>query len=231
MLAIVSSDKDYLSDMLEKVENKKEQSPFKTEIYKCIYKEHNFIVMSLGYGKVNISSSLRYLCDKYNIKAVITVGTAGSITDNIDIFSAVIPSSSLQFDVDFMPLGYTAAQIPNLSKAVYKTNEDLSDCLKKASSICGVSYTDALIATSDMFVSNYNLASSIRREYNAGSVDCESGSVGEFCYINDISYAVVKVISNFANNNAVKQYNLYDKESSKIAQRIIYKFLKEFYEA
>ena len=70
-----------------------------------------------------------------------------------------------------------------------------------------------------------------RKEYSAGAVDCESGCIGEFSYINDISYACVKVVSNFANNNGIKQYNLYDEESSRSCQRIVYKFLKEFYEA
>ena len=109
--------------------------------------------------------------------------------------------------------------------------EDLNGCLKRASNICGVDYTDLPIATSDMFASNYNLSNSIRREYNAACVDCETGSVGEYCFINDISYAAVKVIANFANNNAIKQHNLYNEESSNICQRIIYKFLKEFYDA
>ena len=107
----------------------------------------------------------------------------------------------------------------------------LNDCLKRASNTSGVSYSNDLIATSDMFVSNYSLASSIRREYNALAVDCECGSVGEFCFVNNISYACIKVVSNFANNNGIKQFNLYDDESSKISQRITYKFLKEFYEA
>ena len=231
MLAIVSSNKKYFGGLLEKVDGKIEDNNSKHEIYKCKYKGHNFVIMSLGYGKVNIGSSLNYLCNKYNIKAIIVVGTAGSIIDSCNIFSAVIPNYSLQYDVDFMPLGYNSAQIPKLSKSVYETNEDLNGCLKRACNICGVDYTNLPIATSDMFASNYNLSNSIRREYNAACVDCETGSIGEYCFINDISYAALKVISNFANNNAIKQHNLYNEESSNICERIIYKFLKEFYDA
>lgn len=231
MLAIVTSDRNYVSDILEKLKYSKETSPNKTEVYKCNYKEHEFIIMVMGYGKVNIGSSLRFICEKYPIKVILAIGTAGSVSDTNDIFSAVIPYSTLEFDVDFMPNGYGSAVIPKLEKGFYKTNEDLVECLQRASSMCGTNYSNDLIATSDMFVSNYNLSNSIRREYNAGAVDCECGSVGEFCYINDIPYACVKVISNFANNNGIKQYDLYDDESSRVSQRITYKFLKEFYEA
>lgn len=231
MLAIVASDRCYVNDLLEKLTYSKEESPNKSELYKCNYKDHKFIILVSGYGKVNIGSSIRYLCFKYPIKAILSIGTCGSITDSNGIFSAVIPTSCLEFDVDFMPLGYLPGQIPKIEKALYKTNDDLVECLKKASNISGVSYSNDLMATSDMFVSNYNLSSSIRREFNAGAVDCESGSVGQFCFINEIPYASVKVVSNFANNNGIKQYNLYDDEACRISQRITYKFLKEFYEA
>ncbi len=231
MLAIVTSDKCYVSYLLEKLNYSKETSPNMSEVYKCNYKGHEFLILTSGYGKVNIGSSLRFICDNYNVKAILVMGTAGSITDMNDIFSAVIPRSCLQFDVDFMPNGYGAGQIPKVDKALYKTDDDLVGCLQRSCNSVGVSYSNDLIATSDMFVTNYNLSNSIRREYNAGAVDCESGSVGEFCHINSISYACVKVISNFSNNNGIKQYNLYDEESSRILQRITYKFIKEFYEA
>ncbi len=231
MLAIVTSDRCYASDILEKLNYSKETSPNKTEVYKCIYKEHEFIIMVMGYGKVNIGSSLRFICEKYPIKVILAIGTAGSVSDTNDIFSAIIPYSTIEFDVDFMPNGYGSAVIPKLDKGFYKTNEDLVECLQRASNMCGTNYSNDLIASSDMFVTNYNLSNSIRREYNAGAVDCECGSVGEFCYVNDIPYACIKIVSNFANNNGIKQYDLYDDESSRILQRITYKFLKEFYEA
>ena len=231
MLALVASDRCYISDILERINHIKEDSPNKSEVYKCNYKEHEFIILVSGYGKVNIGSSLRYICDKYPVKVILAIGTAGSITDTNDIFSAIIPNTCLEFDVDFMPNGYGAGQIPKLDKALYKTNDDLVECLIRACNISGSNYSNDIIATSDMFVSNYNLSASIKREYNAGAVDCESGSIGQFCFVNNIPYACIKVISNFANKNSVKQYNLYDEESSRMVQRITYKFLKEFYEA
>ncbi len=231
MLAIVSPSKYYVNDLLEKLNYTKEISPNKSELYKCFYKEHEFIILVTGYAKVNQASNLRYLCDNYNVKAIVLAGTCGSIKDGNDIFSAIIPSSTLQFDVDFMPNGYLAGQIPNIDKVLYKVDDDLKECLIRSACLCGVNYSDDIIASSDMFVANYNLANSIRREYNSGAVDCEAGSLGEFCYVNNISYACIKVVSNFANNNSIKQCNLYDDESSRICQRIINKFLKEFYEA
>ena len=81
-----------------------------------------------------------------------------------------------------------------------------------------------------MFVCNNNLANSIRREYNAGAVDVESGVVGQFAYQNKIPYVGVKVISNFAYNNAIRQYNLYEEEAILTSQKIAGKFIKNYYD-
>lgn len=230
MLAIVSSDKKYINNILEKISYEKVESPNKAEIFKCNYQNHEFIIASLGYGKVNIGSNLRYICDKYNIKVILCIGTAGSIYEKVDIFSSIISTKTLQFDVDFIPNGYLSSVIPKLESGVYNANDDINECLKRASSKCGVNYICDLIATSDMFVSNNNLASSIKKGYNAKAVDCESGSVGEYAFVNNIPYSCIKVISNYAYNGGIRQYNLYDNEASNILQKIVHKFLKEFYE-
>ena len=229
MLAIVTPDKKYINNLLDKLIYTKKESPVKTGVYKCKYSEHDFVIMETGYGKVNIGSSLRYICEKYNIGAILCIGTCGSINDLNDIFTAVVPNSCLQFDVDFILNGYIPGQIPNISKAVYNTNNDINNLLVTVCNKCDINYSNNIIASSDMFVSNYSLANSIRMEYNACAVDCESGSVGEYAYVNNIPYSCIKVISNYANNNGIKQYNLYDLDSSIITQRIVYKFLNEFY--
>ena len=88
MLAITTSDSCYVNNLLQKLDNVKEKSPNKTEIYKCNYKEHTFIIMVTGYGKINQGSSLRYLCDNYPVKVILSIGTAGSITNENEIFYA-----------------------------------------------------------------------------------------------------------------------------------------------
>lgn len=230
MLLIVSSNEKYVSNILEKITYKeKEITPNMSKVYECNYNDHKFMILATGYGKVNIGSSLRYVVDKYNITVILCIGTAGSISDSNKIFNAIIPISTMQFDVDFTPNGYSAMQIPLLDNYEYKTNEDINNLLIE---ICNLycNYSVDSIASSDMFVSNYRLSNSIRLECNAGVVDTESGSVGEFSYINNIPYSCIKIISNYANNNAIKQYKSYNNESNDMCQKIVYEFIKKFYD-
>ncbi|MCI5733457.1 MAG: 5'-methylthioadenosine/S-adenosylhomocysteine nucleosidase [Tenericutes bacterium] len=230
MLALVASEKKYVSNLLDKFNYKKEYSKNCITVYKCDYKNHEFLIVTTGYGKINIGSSLMYLLCNYDIRVLVSVGTAGSISNNNDIFSCIIPNNTLQFDVDFMPNGYKEAMIPLLDNSLYKANDDLVLCANEACMKCMVNYSNDIITSSDMYVSNNSLANSIRSSYNAGAVDCESACVGEFSYINKIAYVSIKVVSNYANNNGIKQYNLYDDEASVIDQKIVYRFIQNYYE-
>ncbi len=230
MLGIIAPEKSYVEELLKNFNYEKIDSVLGTELFACKYNNHKFYVMTTGYGKVNIGSNLRYLFDKYKIKVLLQIGTAGSVDDKNEIFNVVIANNVLQFDVDFMPLGYSPAQLPLLKTGVFQANYDLVECLNEVCRKSGVNYTNDLIASSDMYVCNARLANSIRREYNAGAVDCECGCVGQFCYQNNIAFAGIKVISNFANNNSVRQYNTYDDAASKLVQKLTTLFIKDYYE-
>ena len=47
---------------------------------------------------------------------------------------------------------------------------------------------------------------------------------------NHVFMMILSEIANYANNNGIKQYNLYDDEASNISQRIAHKFIKKYYE-
>lgn len=230
MLALVSSDIKYFKDVLSKIRHKKIISPNKTELYECYYNDHKFIIMATGYGKVNIASSLRYLTLKYNVKLVVSCGLAGSVVRNCEVLSCTVPSGTCQFDVDFSCYNIPPGQIPYVDKYIYKTNKDVNNYIIKICNEYFIKSNNYLLSSSDMFVCNQRLSNSIRNLYNASSVDTESGVIGEYCYINNISYSCIKIISCYANNYSYKQHIKNKDNCIEILQKITYKFIKRFYE-
>ena len=229
MLAIVSSNEKYIKDLVKKFDSEIASSPEKTKLYKCKYEEHDFLLMSTGIGKVNISSSLRYICDFYKINLILVIGTSGCICNCHNILDASIPKYSMQFDADFSSLGYKSSFIPKVNSCTFKTNNDINSCLKNICSKKGIKYSVMPVSSSDTFVSNYRLARTIFKNYNCSAVDCETGIIGEYCYINKIEYAALKIFSNYANNNAFNDYNLYNDDALGMCQDIVYDFIKRFY--
>lgn len=230
MLAIVAPENKYISELLEKFSYEKVEQKNNLNVYNVNYENHKFLILTTGYGKVCVSSNLMYAINNYKINAILLIGTTGSINENCNIFDVVVPKLSLQFDVDFCPNGYDPGQIPLVDSALYYTNDDLNNCIKEVCDNTKYNYFDDIIASSDMFVCNYRLSRSIKTEYDASFVDVESGVVGQFCHLNNIPYSSIKVTSNYANNNGLRQYNSYDDRASVIAQNIAYEFVSKFFE-
>lgn len=228
MLLIVAKEDKYISSLLEKINNAKETKN-NINIYNCTYNEHIFLIATTNYGKVNVSASLSYIINKYKISVITYIGTCQSISNNLDILSAVIYKASVQYDIDYCPLGIKSGMLPLMKKEEFLTNNDLSECIKEICEKYNINYNTDLIASADMFVSNNNLARSIKTCYNASSIDDCSGTIGQIAYLNNIAYVGICVVSNYANFNAVKLYNTYEDEAVSICQKIVYKFIKEYY--
>lgn len=229
MLAICTTDKCYVNDLLNSFKYVKDKNCSLYSVYKCLYNSHEFLIVVTGYGKVNIGSSLMYIRENYKIGCIISIGTCGCVVQNKNLFDIVIPNGTIQYDVDFLLRNCMVSKIPNVKKNKYITNSDLNNCLKSSCLLLNENYLNEAIASADMYVYNKYLARSIKRSFNIDVVDVDSGCVGEFCYLNNIAYSCIKVISYNAFYITIKKYNYYDSKASNKCQRIVYKFIKEFY--
>ena len=67
MLLIVAKEDRYINNLLEKINNTKETVK-NINIYNCTYMDHNFLITTTNYGKVNVSSALSYIINKYKVR-------------------------------------------------------------------------------------------------------------------------------------------------------------------
>ncbi len=224
MITILVPEISYVEYILSKCNYEKCEIG-KCEAYECLFKNQKFLILVTGYGKVNIASAIIHLVHKHECVKLVQIGTAGSINGCLHILDASISKSALQFDVDFTTLGYPSFTLPKEGKSLFNADKELIYKLKKACEIENVNYGVGVVGTSDSFVANTCTANNLNSKYGIETIDCECGSVGQIAYNLCIPFAGIKVISNFANNNAANQYRLYDEEAILICQKIILTFL------
>lgn len=224
MLVVVASDLCDAEYILSKVCYKKWDD---YEIYSCEFCGNEFILVITGYGKVNIGMMLEYVSNNIDISSILQIGTAGSL-NKCNILDAFVVDKSLDWDIDFTKLGYNIGTLPNSNKSIYNSNLFLKRCAIK--SICDFDkkYKCGIIASADTFVASQNLFCYIKKNFCADAVDTETGSTAQFCYNKKIPFVGIKVISNFANENAPKQFYLYNEEASSLCQKIALNFIENF---
>lgn len=215
MILVMASDFDNLEDDLSGFLRTGKEYANETVIYMTCVNNQPVIFANGGETKVNLSRSLANIKTIYPVTSVIGIGNGASLNQekgNVgDIF---LCESSLQYDVNFMPLGHAQGVVPELSKAIFNSSSELTDTAKTACNIKGLDCMCGKAISADRFVAFTIDSKQLKDEFNADFIDTESGTLGELAYICKIPFAIIKGISNFADDNAVIDYREYKNKAN-----------------
>ncbi|MFP4363128.1 MAG: 5'-methylthioadenosine/S-adenosylhomocysteine nucleosidase, partial [Spirochaetia bacterium] len=70
------------------------------------------VIAATGVGKVLAALAAQYLIDCYNPEAVIMLGAAGGLRQNMNIGDIIIATDCLQYDFDATAFGFKIGEIP-----------------------------------------------------------------------------------------------------------------------
>ncbi|MDQ2088205.1 5'-methylthioadenosine/adenosylhomocysteine nucleosidase [Herbivorax sp. ANBcel31] len=167
-----------------------------TKFYHIVIGKQDVILAKSGAGKVNASMTVTKIIEKYNLKYIINTGIAGGI-GSLKIGSLVIGDSAVYFDVNMSSHRhkYKYGQVRELPLE-FKANRDLVAKLYKYCDDKSVISYIGTIATGDHFVNNLECLKNIIEEIpNITAVDMESAAIAHVCSLNNIPFALIRVIS------------------------------------
>lgn len=188
-------------------------------------------VILVGAGKVNVASGLMYALVKLCIKKVIVVGNAASLNEEeYPIGSVAIATGSLEWDVNYINLGYPANVVPGNTVSIYPTDSTLFKEAVDASNGLGYQTFSGLFASGDTFVASTAQADQIETATGADFLDVETGVVGQIAFEYNIPYISVKGISNYATDTALADYNANKETANNLANRVVLNMLESLNE-
>ena len=154
-------------------------------------------VVKCGVGKVNAALCAQTAVLHYRPDAIINVGVAGGLGTGIVTGHVVIADDTIQYDFDLTAIGeedglpFSCDQ--NLARALY---DSACSVLPKERVSLG------RIATADRFVGDSETAAHIRDHYKALACEMEGGAVAQVCAQNGVPCAVLRAISDNANEHS-----------------------------
>ncbi len=185
------------------------------------------VVVLCGVGKVHAAMCTQTMIIKYNPKFIINIGVAGGIGENINIGDIVIADSVLQHDFDVSPFrpkgeisGLDITNIPcssYLNNKIYNSIKELSD----------YSVHIGPIMTGDQFINSSDTLEMLNCQFHGIACEMEGGSIGQVCYVNKIEFAVIRIISDKANDTSHVDFSQFVKYSSKLCFKLIIELLKQ----
>ena len=179
----------------------------------------NIILVKCGVGKVNAARTTQILTDKFNVKSIINVGSAGGLNNNLEIGDIVIAKELVQHDFDITPFGHEKGYITDTGK-FFKCDEKLINIFKNVK-IEGIKITTGIIASGDIFCADVYMKEKIRDKFNADCCEMEGAAIAQVCYLNKIPFLVIRAISDIPNGKNHIEFDKFIKLASKNCAKII----------
>jgi len=184
------------------------------------------------WGKVAAAATAAQLISTYGADRMLFSGVAGGLHSGSAIGDVVVGSELLQHDMDASPL-YPRYEIPLLGKGLFSTDPQLSARLTSAARaflahdlassvaqselsafrIQAPKVIGGLIASGDRFFASAAEVAALRQRLPAAvCVEMEGAAVAQVCDEYSIPFAIVRTISDSADESAVHDFPRFSRE-------------------
>lgn len=168
----------------------------------------SIIAMKCGIGKVNAAIGTMTLIDHFSPDLIINTGVAGGTGGNAGVLDIVVGTRIAYHDVWCGPGTQwgDAAGCPRFFHTADAVNS--LPCLHEGDTV-----KHGLVASGDVFVSDPAVLQHIRSLYpDVDAVDMESAAIAQVCYLRDVPFACMRVISDTpgTDDNIAQYQNFWD---------------------
>ena len=189
----------------------------------------NEIVLSIcGMGKVCAAMCAQTMIIKYSPDIILNTGIAGGLTSELGVGDFAVSTALVQHDIDLYdldktPLGYH----PSLHIVEFPADILTVDRVEKIFSSLGVKVKRGVIASGDQFISKTEMKEKLAREFGAIACEMEGGAVAQVCYMNKVPFAVIRSISDGADESSLSDYYTFKMFAAAKSSELVIKFLEE----
>jgi adenosylhomocysteine nucleosidase len=159
-----------------------------------------------GIGKVAAAITATLLIDHYQVERMLFIGVAGGLGEGVKVGDVVVADALLQHDMDASPL-FPRHEVPLTGLSRFPANASFSDAVARGARTA-MSGSDArvhrgLIVSGDRFVSTAAESRALREALpDALAVEMEGAAVAQVCHAFGTPLAVVRSISDRADDTA-----------------------------
>ncbi len=185
------------------------------------------VIVRSGIGKVNAGICTQILADRFGVDRLINTGIAGSLDAKIDIGDIVISTDALHHDMDATEFGYPVGQVPRMETLSFPADEELVKKAVKASEKVNpdIHTFTGRIASGDQFIASREVKEKIIQNFHPLCVEMEGAGIAHAASLNQISYVIIRAISDKADNSAHVDYPTFERQAIAHSVRLVKELL------
>lgn len=225
---IIVAMKEELEEILKVMNDITKKEIYNIQYFEGSINKTDIVIVEAGVGKVNAARVTQILIDKLEVKEIINVGSAGALDNELNIGDIVIADKLVQHDFDITAFNHNKGYITGVGEYI-KTDKILIEKFKNsADKIENRNYKIKVgtIASGDIFCTDTKMKDKIRDKFNADCVEMEGAAIAQVCYLDKISFIVIRSISDTPNGNNAIVFDKFVKLASKRCSEILLNFFK-----
>lgn len=220
-LALVSALPEELQAVLDLLPDEQRVIAGKRVFWQGHLHGQTVVAVLSGIGKVAAANTATLLAGRFGVSAIVMTGVAGGLGPGVKVGDVVVARELLQHDMDASPI-FPRHEVPGYGRSRFATDTALTERLARA---CEATLRDpcatlgdaavsafglqaprthqGLLVSGDRFVSRSSESDALRAELpDALAVDMESAAVAQVCADFGLPFAVVRTISDRADDAA-----------------------------
>ena len=180
-------------------------------------------VVRSGIGKVNAAVCAQILISEFQADTLINTGIAGSLYARIDIGDMVISTDALHHDMDATSFGYPLGEVPRMDILAFPAEERLVRLAAEANDEANpdIHTFTGRVVSGDVFVASDDTKERIVRHFGGLCAEMEGAAIAQTAYLNQISYVIIRAISDKADGSASVDYPAFEKKAIAHSVRLV----------
>ena len=201
------------------------------EYYKGVLGKANVVVVQCDMGKVNAGICANTLIDRFDCTKIINTGVAGALDDKLKRGDVIISTDAVQHDFDATPIGYEKGEVPYTGKVAFAADEEMVKVAYESAKEYnkqGDAYKGR-ICSGDQFIASEEVKKRIVSDFGGLCCDMESAAIAQVCYLNDIPFVILRVVSDSPGETEIEEYQASESDYSLSCANIVKYMMDKYY--
>ncbi len=159
-----------------------------------------------GVGKVFAAMCAQAMIVETNPSLIVNTGVGGALRGGLKTADTAIAKRLVQHDMDTSAIGDPVGLISGINKVYFDADERAVDILLRGASSIGINATAATVASGDKFIASKEDKARIIDAFSADVCEMEGAAIAQVAYVNETPFAVIRAISDSADEGATMDY-------------------------
>ncbi len=185
-------------------------------------------IAKCGIGKVFAAVCTEAMIIKYSPRLVINTGVGGGLAKGLSTGDIVVADRLVQHDMDTSAIGDELGLVSGINRVYFDTDARATGILVEKAAELGLKARLGTVATGDRFVADTGDKSRIKALFGAAACEMEGCAVAHTAFVNSVPVAVVRAISDSADEGSSMSYNEFLPMAAGNSMRLTLELIKAY---